>query len=245
MAAGLGFKTFLTGDVLTAADTNGYLMQGVLVFATAAARDSAITSPQEGQTCYLKDTDVIQSYSGSAWVTKSAGASTSGLTLITRQSFSNVASTTTTFDSVFSATYGSYYIVFESIYAATSTDDLQFQLRYAGPTTQTAAYYGNTISFVHTSTTITNTQQSNVSQATLSAQVGSSTEPGRGSLFLYGASGASAEPSLASTFADGGTGSTSNVYIQQLTARTYTGFLLKSSSTNITGTVSVYGLAVA
>jgi len=44
MAAGLGFKTFLTGDVLTAADTNGYLMQGVLVFATAAARDSAITS---------------------------------------------------------------------------------------------------------------------------------------------------------------------------------------------------------
>ncbi len=31
MAAGLGFKTFATGDVLTAGDTNGYLMQGVLV----------------------------------------------------------------------------------------------------------------------------------------------------------------------------------------------------------------------
>ena len=75
MAAGLGFKTFTTGEVLTAADTNGYLMQGVLVFASAAARDSAITSPQEGQTCYLKDTDVIQAYSGSAWVTKSGGSS--------------------------------------------------------------------------------------------------------------------------------------------------------------------------
>ena len=74
MAAGLGFKTFTTGEVLTAADTNGYLMQGVLVFATAAARDSAITSPQEGQTCYLKDSDVIQVYSGSAWVTKSGGS---------------------------------------------------------------------------------------------------------------------------------------------------------------------------
>lgn len=74
MAAGLGFKTFLTGDVLSAGDTNGYLMQGVLVFATAAARDSAITSPQEGQTCYLKDSDVIQAYSGSAWVTKSGGS---------------------------------------------------------------------------------------------------------------------------------------------------------------------------
>lgn len=68
MAAGLGFKTFTTGEVLTAADTNGYLMQGVLVFASAAARDAAITSPQEGQCCYLKDTDAILTYSGSAWV---------------------------------------------------------------------------------------------------------------------------------------------------------------------------------
>jgi hypothetical protein len=75
MAAGLGFKTFNTGDVLTAGDTNGYLMQGVLVFADAAARATAITSPQEGQTTYLKDTDVIQVYSGSAWVTKSGGSS--------------------------------------------------------------------------------------------------------------------------------------------------------------------------
>jgi hypothetical protein len=71
MAAGQGFKTFATGDVLTAADVNGYLMQGVLVFASAAARDSAITAPQAGQTAYLKDSNTITSYSGSAWVTKS------------------------------------------------------------------------------------------------------------------------------------------------------------------------------
>jgi hypothetical protein len=74
MAAGQGFKTFVSGEVLTAGDTNGYLMQGVLVFADAAARTAAITAPQEGQTSYLKDTDVIQVYSGAAWVTKS-GAS--------------------------------------------------------------------------------------------------------------------------------------------------------------------------
>lgn len=74
MAAGLGFKTFANGEVLSAADVNGYLMQGILVFADAAARSAAITSPQEGQASYLKDTDVIQVYSGSAWVTKS-GAS--------------------------------------------------------------------------------------------------------------------------------------------------------------------------
>lgn len=75
MAAPLGFKTFNTGDVLTAADTNGYLMQGIWVFANATARDAAVTSPQEGNACYLKDTDAIMVYSGSSWVTKSGSAS--------------------------------------------------------------------------------------------------------------------------------------------------------------------------
>lgn len=74
MAAGLGFKTFLSGDVLSAADTNGYLMQGVLVFASAAARDAAITSPQEGQYAYLKDTNITYYYSGSAWVSASSSS---------------------------------------------------------------------------------------------------------------------------------------------------------------------------
>jgi hypothetical protein len=68
MAAGSGFKTFATGDVLTAADTNGYLMQGVWVFADAAARTAAVTSPQEGNMSYLKDTNSTEYYSGSAWV---------------------------------------------------------------------------------------------------------------------------------------------------------------------------------
>lgn len=76
MAAGLGFKTFTTGEVLTAADTNGYLMQGVLVFASAAARDAAITSPQEGQFAYLKDTNVTTYYTGSVW----ANLDTTGMT---------------------------------------------------------------------------------------------------------------------------------------------------------------------
>jgi len=69
MAAGLGYKEFSTGDVLTAADANGYLAsQVVMVFADSAARTSAITSPQEGMISYLKDTNATQYYSGSAWV---------------------------------------------------------------------------------------------------------------------------------------------------------------------------------
>jgi hypothetical protein len=67
MAAGLGFKTFNTGDVLTASEVNGYLMQGILVFADTAARDAAITSPQEGQFAYTKDNNSLWYYTGSAW----------------------------------------------------------------------------------------------------------------------------------------------------------------------------------
>jgi hypothetical protein len=68
MAAGLGFKTFTTGEVLTAGDVNGYLMQGINVFASSAARAAAITSPQEGQYSYLKDTNALEYYDGAAWV---------------------------------------------------------------------------------------------------------------------------------------------------------------------------------
>ena len=73
MAAGLGFKTFTTGEVLTANDTNGYLMQGVLVFASSAARASAVTSPQEGQYSYLKDTNSTEYYDGAAWIAAPIG----------------------------------------------------------------------------------------------------------------------------------------------------------------------------
>ena len=75
MAAPLGYKDFTTGEVLTANDVDGYLMQGIWVFASAAARDAAVTSPQEGNFAFLKDTNVTTYYTGSAW----ANLDTSGL----------------------------------------------------------------------------------------------------------------------------------------------------------------------
>jgi hypothetical protein len=84
MAAGLGYKEFTTGDVLTAADANGYLAsQVVMVFADAAARTSAIASPQEGMISFLKDTNSTEYYSGAAWVSVGGGG---GLTLIASDS---------------------------------------------------------------------------------------------------------------------------------------------------------------
>lgn len=63
-----GFKTFAVSEVLTAADVNNYLMeQAVAVFANASARDSAISSPENGQACFLLDSSTLQFYYSSAW----------------------------------------------------------------------------------------------------------------------------------------------------------------------------------
>ena len=80
MAAGLGFKDFVTGEVLTAADVDGYLMQGIWVFASNAARDAAVTSPQEGNFAFTKDTNSLWYYDGAAWVSSGATGDIEGVT---------------------------------------------------------------------------------------------------------------------------------------------------------------------
>jgi hypothetical protein len=68
--AGAGYKLFSTGDVLSASDVNTYLMQQtVMSFANAAARTSALSSVlAEGLVSYLQDTNVVEIYTGAAWV---------------------------------------------------------------------------------------------------------------------------------------------------------------------------------
>jgi hypothetical protein len=93
MAAGLGFKDFQTGEVLTAADVDGYLMQGIWVFANATARDAAVTSPQEGNFAYLKDTNVTTYYTGSAWTNLDTTGMTNPMTTTGDTIYSSSGST--------------------------------------------------------------------------------------------------------------------------------------------------------
>lgn len=67
--AGLGRRTFAAGEVLTAGNVMGYLQdQAVMNFAGTAARGSAIgTAVSEGMVSYLKDTNAVEVYDGSAW----------------------------------------------------------------------------------------------------------------------------------------------------------------------------------
>lgn len=64
----MAYKTFTAGTLATASDVNTYLMnQTVMVFADAAARNAALTSPTEGMVCYLTGNDHLTVYDGASW----------------------------------------------------------------------------------------------------------------------------------------------------------------------------------
>lgn len=59
--AGLGYKLFAAGEVLTAANLQGYAVdQSTMVFASSAARTTALAAPSQGMVSWLND-------SGTAW----------------------------------------------------------------------------------------------------------------------------------------------------------------------------------
>jgi len=72
--AGAGAKLFVSGDVLTAAQVNTYLMdQSIMRFATTAARDAAFGGAgeptlAEGMFAYIDADNTLYYYSGSSWV---------------------------------------------------------------------------------------------------------------------------------------------------------------------------------
>jgi hypothetical protein len=72
-----GFREFVTGEVLTAANVDDFLAkQAVMKFADAAARDAALgvtvgggNALRQGMVAYLDDTDDVLKYDGTAWTT--------------------------------------------------------------------------------------------------------------------------------------------------------------------------------
>ena len=173
-----------------------------------------------------------------AWATPASGA----MALITRSSFSNVASVT--YDSVFSSTYGSYLVVIENIYCATTTDDLCIQLRYSGTTETGSGYTNATIVSVNSGSTLS-VQNTGTTQWIATTSLGQSNESTRGHLFFYGV-GTTSEPcGVNGQLSNANSSSYFTFGAANYTSRTYQGFLLKSSGANITGTVAVYGMVKA
>lgn len=197
-----------------------------------------------GTTAQILTADTTVSPYKVKWAAPAAVAS--GLTFIQRTSFSNVATTTTSFDGCFTSTYTQYIIRIETLYAGTAADDLYLQYRYAGPTTETGTYYGSCNSSAANTSTLTYVGSNNASQMTIFPGIGSSTEPGGGQINVTKVGNSSETPVLYGQYSTSGGSCFSGFFGGvQVTARTFTGFILSSSSSNITGTVSVYGMAKA
>jgi len=134
--AGLGYKNFNTGDVLTAGDVDNYLMeQTVMVFADSAARTTALASVlAEGMISYLKDTNSTEYYSGSAWAAIGGGGS-GGMTLLSTTTLSGAGTTI----SGISGSYVDLQIYITGVNAATNSYYLECNLN--GVTNLTDANY--------------------------------------------------------------------------------------------------------
>jgi hypothetical protein len=91
--ANAGYRTFNTGDVLTAAQVQYNLQnQSIMFFANAAARDAALTGAivVEGMFAYLADTNTTVYYDGAAWQSFGTGDVT-GLTAGTGITITNAS----------------------------------------------------------------------------------------------------------------------------------------------------------
>lgn len=243
MAAGLGYIEFATGDILTAAAANGYLAsQVVMVFASASARSSAIASPQEGMISYLKDTNSVEYYSGSAWVAVGGGGATPGLVKLASGTFSGSSNVNP--GSYFNTTYKRYKLVM-SIYGSVNGADLQMRFRYSGNSaSQAANYYGGYFGRDYQSSSVA-TEFDNQAQATI-GRVSSSSD----ALSIYELTftnlgqGVSGEPAYTGTGLDRGRicyqfqgGWAGNA------RSNYDGVEFLPASGTLTGSYTLYGLA--
>lgn len=221
----------ITNSMATAIDAKGDLIAG-----TGADTFARLAVGTNGHTLVADSAETT----GLKWAAPSTGA----LTLVKRSSFSDVANTGTTFDDVFTSTYKSYRIVIENIFAVTEANDLYFQFRYAGPTTEAGnTYFGNQLAMISTSTTTTNNANNGTPQFILSTRIGQTNFRSSGIFDVTRVGDGNRIPNLSGTFVNGSNNETFITLGLNIEQRTFTGFILKSSSTNIDGTVAVYGLA--
>jgi hypothetical protein len=205
--------------------------KGDLVVGSATNDASVLTVGSANQ--------VLTVDSSTATGLKWAAASTGAMTKIAGNTFS--AQSSVAIDSVFSSTYRRYMAVL-SVTSSVQNAVLQMQYRYAGPTTQTADYYG---SFwrIDRNNAGTGAGYANVAQMTLDTHLNNTggtqfpltvwfSNVGNSSTqaLIYG-QGQTSIAQSATLFAG---------YVD--TQRTYTGFLIKPDSGTITGSYAVYGL---
>jgi hypothetical protein len=136
------FPTYTTGQVLEAADLN-ITNCGVPTFADSTARDGAFGGTgektlAEGQLVYLENSNIVQYYDGSNWLTLGP-SSPGGLVYLTGASFSSVASVSLPNDT-FTSSYKNYRLIAQ-LTASASNANVTGRFRDAGSDITSAEYY--------------------------------------------------------------------------------------------------------
>lgn len=146
---------------------------GVLPFADAAARTTALPTPTDGQYSYLQDTNSTEFYNGAAWVV--AGVAP-GLVHVNTTSYTAVSSIS--LNDVFTSDYDNYVIHLTQ--STTGTDIIRYRLRASG-TDLTSSVYVYGMAFVGTASPL-GYQAGSTSQT--SGVIGVSFASSQGSLIL-------------------------------------------------------------
>ena len=103
--AGAGWKSYSTGDLISATEFQTFVQDQIIqVYADSSSRDTALgTSDAEGMFCFLKDSDTLQFYDGSNWVSFIGDGDITGVT-ITTSATSGLSGGTTATSGAFSST---------------------------------------------------------------------------------------------------------------------------------------------
>lgn len=286
--AGAGYKLYTTGDVLSASDVNTYLQQQtVMVFASAAARTTALASViAEGMVTYLKDTDVVEIYTGAAWVSlddpnaiqntlltttgdtiyassantparraigttgqvltvaggiptwATPAAGSSGLTKIVTADFTTSAGVA--INGCFTSTYKDYIVEIISLNSGSNASSIFLQFQYSTSTVQATNYYSGAF-YMQANGTTGNYNVNNGTKITL----GTNTNLARGryTVNISNVGNSSQYPTWTSIGNGANSDGVSITGGEVDSPNTYTGLFL-SGAANITGTYTIYGLAV-
>jgi hypothetical protein len=222
--------TWVTPTDQTPLTTKGDLF----TFSTVDARLGVGTN---GQTLVADSTEAT----GLKWATPASG---SAMTLISRTTFSGVASQT--FDGVFTTTYENYIVYFNSMSAATSADDPYLALRYQATDVAGSVYF-NRMAMSSGASGVTGSAQSGTDFISLAIATGSGTEPGYGVMYFGNVGNVANKGNGWGQWNDGANGQASwfnGSFASGAAAnKICTGFKVYTSSSNISGTVTIYGLA--
>lgn len=231
VASGTGPIPVVTNTMATTIDAKGDLIVGTGADTFARLAVGATN----GHTLQVDSS----TSTGLKWAAASGGAS--GLTFISRTTFSNVA--TVDIDP-FNDTYETYLMIIENIHAATSTDDILIRGRY-GTTVHTGNDYYSANAYISFNTTSWSWINSNgIGYFTVIPQTNSN-YPAQAAIYFNNVGDASKYLGMYGQWNTRENMLAGQIAGEIFSQQTWGGIRLLSSSSNITGEVSFYGLAKA